>query len=437
MTWDLHCEKKPCILLVDDKPQNLFALKKLLDNSHYDVMTAICGNDALALALEHDFSVILMDAQMPGMSGFETARLLSLDDATKNIPIIFVTAHQMDNKYMKKGYSAGAVDYLSKPINPEVLKGKINVFLALNQEKNALEKTNKELEQANRDKSDFLGRVGDEIRTPLFGVIGLAGRMAEQGLTPEQNEMAVALQEQASNLLTIINSLFDYSNVSKEQDMLRLRDFNLNNVVRDVDYVLGLRAREKQLTYHCAREEKVPNLLVGDSTRLRQVILTMVTNGVRLARQGDISVYVEMEENREDQIVLKFSVIVTRAGGPGPWQDKALSIFENFTPRNTDASFECPHGSELDLVVARQLVEAMGGKTGVEKDSRGGVGFWFTALFTRQMPKTLLAQTIQIAKDSIAMASDDRPNSQDWARKIIKDYQPVQSRPRPVPTGLS
>ena len=156
MNLESQCEQKPSILVVDDKPQNLFALKKLLDNPDYDVLTAVSGNDALAMALEHDFSVILMDVQMPGMNGFETANLLRMDEATKHIPIIFVTAHHSDTKNMSQGYEAGAVDFLSKPLNPEILKSKIHVFLALNKQKVFLENENKELAQTDRSRSEYI-----------------------------------------------------------------------------------------------------------------------------------------------------------------------------------------------------------------------------------------------------------------------------------------
>ncbi|MBI9077380.1 MAG: response regulator [Desulfatibacillum sp.] len=385
MNLESHCEQKPSILVVDDKPQNLFALKKLLDNPDYDIMTAISGNDALALALEHDFSVILMDVQMPGMNGFETARLLSMDEATKRMPVIFVTAHHSDAKHMTQGYAAGAVDYLSKPLNPEVLKGKISVFLALNRQKAALEKANKELEQANRANGDFWNKVGEEIRTPLFTIFSLAKSLMDEGLTGGPGEKAFALQEQAGKLLSTTNNLFEYPSIGTKSERLQSRDFDLDTVLRDVNYVLGLRARERHLSYNCTKSQDVPTLLIGDSTRLRQVILTMITNAVKFSHQGEVAVHVGLEENLDEQISLKFSMTETGEDEKSvSWQNKALENFKAFAPVKSGAQIECLEGPTLDLTIARQLVEAMEGKTGVEKEPGGGVHFWFTAVFKKQ-----------------------------------------------------
>ena len=136
------------ILVVDDKPANLLALRKILIKPGLNIIEARSGNDALALLLEHDFALILLDVQMPDMDGFETAEIIRGNEATKNIPIIFVTAINKEQKYVFEGYSKGAVDYLFKPLDPDILQNKVNIFLELYRQKEDLKNTNIELKQA-------------------------------------------------------------------------------------------------------------------------------------------------------------------------------------------------------------------------------------------------------------------------------------------------
>ncbi len=137
------------ILIVDDKPANLLALRKILVKPGLNIVEATSGNDALASLLEHDFALVLLDVQMPDMDGFETAEIIRGNEETKNIPIIFVTAINKEQKYVFEGYSKGAVDYLFKPLDPDILQNKVNVFLELYRQKEDLKNANTELKQAN------------------------------------------------------------------------------------------------------------------------------------------------------------------------------------------------------------------------------------------------------------------------------------------------
>ncbi len=142
-----HKQPIPKILIVDDQEKNLIALKKVLTNLKVKILTATSGNEALTLVLRHEFVVILLDVQMPVMDGFEVARLLKLNDASKIIPIIFITALDREKKQVFKGYHLGAVDYIFKPVEPIILRGKVGVFLDLYNQKKELENSKKELEK--------------------------------------------------------------------------------------------------------------------------------------------------------------------------------------------------------------------------------------------------------------------------------------------------
>lgn len=154
------------ILVVDDRPENLLAMDRLLKPLGAEVHKVDSGEKALSEVLAHHFAVILLDVQMPGMDGFETATLLHSNKQTANIPIIFVTAINKDHNYVAKGYESGAVDYLPKPIVPEILLGKVKVFLQLEQQRLELEQVTRELRWISRKNKLLLDCAGE-------GIVGL------------------------------------------------------------------------------------------------------------------------------------------------------------------------------------------------------------------------------------------------------------------------
>ena len=138
--------KKSCILIVDDRPENLLTLEQVLESLDLDIIRAESGHQALERTLDHEFALILLDVQMPVMDGYETATLLRGNKKTKNIPIIFVTAARKEDANVFRGYGSGAVDYLFKPLEADVLKSKVKIFLELNNQRLLLEEKTRELD---------------------------------------------------------------------------------------------------------------------------------------------------------------------------------------------------------------------------------------------------------------------------------------------------
>jgi two-component system cell cycle response regulator len=166
------------ILIVDDKPANLLALRKILAKPDLNIIEASNGNDALALVLEHDLALVLLDVQMPDMDGFEVAEIMRGNEETKNIPIIFVTAINKEQKYIFEGYDKGAVDYLFKPLDPDILQSKVGIFLELHGQKDALKKTNTELKRANEKIMEQQGALIEEERLKVL--LQMAGATAQE-----------------------------------------------------------------------------------------------------------------------------------------------------------------------------------------------------------------------------------------------------------------
>jgi len=137
----------PKILIVDDQSANLLAMEGLLEEMDADLLTASSGHEALALMLKHEFALVLLDVQMPDMDGFETASLMRGMKQTRHQPIIFVTAINKEDEHIFRGYDAGAVDYLFKPVSPVILRSKVDIFLKINRQQHLLEKKTMELDQ--------------------------------------------------------------------------------------------------------------------------------------------------------------------------------------------------------------------------------------------------------------------------------------------------
>lgn len=147
------------ILIVDDHPENLVALEAILDDVDCTLLRANSGPEALSLLLKNDVALVLLDVQMPGMDGFEVAELMRKSNRTKMVPIIFVTAISKEAKYVARGYGVGAIDYMFKPLNPEILQHKARFFLDLDIQKKRLEE---KLKKSQESKEAFLKAMGED-----------------------------------------------------------------------------------------------------------------------------------------------------------------------------------------------------------------------------------------------------------------------------------
>jgi signal transduction histidine kinase/DNA-binding response OmpR family regulator len=232
-------------------------------------------------------------------------------------------------------------------------------------------------EAASRAKSEFLANMSHEIRTPLNGVIGMTELALDTPLTEEQRDFLQTARSSADSLLSVINDVLDYSKVEAGRLDFELRPFELQPELEIALRTVALRAHQKGLELLCDVRPGVPEALVGDPSRVRQVLVNLIGNAIKFTERGEVVVRVEVEEAGELDDVLRFSVIDTGIGIPA---DKLGSIFEAFTQADNSTTRRYG-GTGLGLAICTRLVEMMGGRIAVESVEGRGSSFQFTARF--------------------------------------------------------
>lgn len=376
--------EKTKLLVVDDHIENILFLSHLISNNDVEIITARNGEQALAHLMDHEFGLALLDVQMPGMSGFELARLIRASKKTKNLPMILMTSEQRERAVLFEGYETGAVDFLFKPLDPHMVRSKVHTFVLLDQQRRLsqaqvqeVETLKRKAEEANLAKSHFLANISHEIRTPLGAVLGFADILNQDKLSEdERREFLDAIRRNGELLARLIDDLLDLSKIEAQRLDFERKEISIKDILSDVQSVLGFRASEKGI----ALQVEMPAtdlLLMADPLRIKQVLLNVIGNAVKFTEKGQVRVQVKAQDCRSPAEAghLKKVIFTIEDTGLGLTPAEVQRLFQPFSQADVSTARRFG-GTGLGLVISRQLARLMGGDLQLVS-SQVGVGSVF------------------------------------------------------------
>lgn len=376
----MSSELKANILLIDDRVENLIALEAILSRLGQNLVTARSGEEALRCLLNQDFAVILLDVQMPGMDGFETASIIRQRGRSQHTPIIFVTAFSTDDQWQMKGYALGAVDYLLKPINSEILISKVSVFVELFKKTEEIQRQSAELamqkieiiqeqlarqqaESANQMKDEFMAIISHELRTPLNAILGWSKLLVADKLDAIAARRALeTIIRNAQSQTQLIDDILDVARLTSGKVQIHQHPINLLDLISDELESIRPAADEKgiQLVGDFTSDRCIVS---GDIQRLQQIFRNLLSNAIKFTPEsGQVEVKLNRVMGSKPSLPMTaFAQITVTDNGIGIDPDFLPQIFEYF--RQADSSSTRSHdGLGLGLAIVRQLVELHGGK---------------------------------------------------------------------------
>ena len=356
------------LLLVDDRPENLVVLEELLEQPDRKLLKATSGNEALRLLLKHDVALVLLDLQMPGMDGYEVAQLMRAVEGTRLVPIIFVTAGDRSEEQMFRGYEAGAVDFLYKPINAHTLRSKVNVFIELHRKTRELERTTSVLHEKVTDLENVSHTLSHDLRAPLRSIRSFAQIIEETQLERLDDEGRDALSrvlKASERMSRMVDDLYRLLRLSGDEVVSS--EVNVVTVLDEV--VAGL---DSDLTGAGATvtHDALPTVR-GNRLLLAQVFQNLIANSIKFKAAESPRIHVTAQRVAKDW---QFSVRDNGVGIPADERERVFRLFHRLT---SDAD-----GTGVGLTLCKRAVEKLGGTIWVAPEGPGA-----TVCFTIPDPR--------------------------------------------------
>ncbi|MEO6961338.1 MAG: hybrid sensor histidine kinase/response regulator [Puia sp.] len=375
------------ILIVDDTQENLFSLKTLLELHSFPTDTASSGEEALKKVLKKSYALIILDVQMPGMDGFEVAEILSGNNASKDIPIIFLSAINIDKKYITRGYLSGGIDYVTKPIDPDILLLRVKTFYRLYEQNRVLnavqDNLRKEIEirkvaqeealAASRRKDEFMSIASHELKTPLASMKAYI-QLLDRSL--DKNDKLRSYVDRTLNQINKLNMLItDLLDVSRiEHGKLKFNEsiINFNDLIRDATEMI----RQTHPDYQITVTGKDGIQVVGDENRLEQVLLNYLTNAVKYSPDSkEVQVNTRLENN--------LVIVAVSDFGIGIDKKSQSEVFRKFyRVEGAEHRFQ---GLGVGLYICSEIIARHKGSCWLQSEPGKGSTFFFSLPVANQL----------------------------------------------------
>jgi len=360
------------ILIVDDRPENLYSLESMLAEEGREILKANSGEEALRIAFKEDLSLILLDVQMPEMDGFEVAHMLKSTIRTRKTPIIFVTAISKERKYLLKGLDEGAMDYLFKPLDIDITRAKVNTLLQFYNQQKELEKKNAELAIFNDDKNYFIGVASHDLRNPLGNILMLAEFIEQEAwnnLSEEHRSYLSVIISSFRNMIEMLNNLLDVTKIESGHFDLLIQEVKIVDLIQQIIGENITSADKKNITLEFSLADDLPNIKL-DVTQIKQVLNNLVSNAIKYSHAyKGIEIVAEIKDN--DMII---SVIDQGQGIPEIEQANIFLPFNKSSVRGTAGE----KSTGLGLTIVKKVVESHGGKIWLLSEVGNGSTFSFS-----------------------------------------------------------
>jgi signal transduction histidine kinase len=367
---------KPSILVIDDEINNFDVVQNLLGLIHYEINYASGGVKALERLKKLPVDIILLDVMMSDMNGVEVCQMLKASPEWKSIPIIMVTS-LTKSVDLARCLAAGADDFISKPVDRLELQARIASMMRIKEQHIKLQIAKEEADLAVKAKADFLAIMSHEIRTPISGILGATQLLSTTELTAEQHKYMKTVEVSSEILLAVVNDILDFSKIEAGMLKLEEKSIALNTLMGDVCESIAPQAKAKNISIKYQAATDLPNYVLGDLIRLRQILFNLVNNAIKFTEVGEVivSARISPEQLSENGIIqILFSVSDT---GIGITEDDIGKLFQAFTQASTSTTRKYG-GTGLGLAICSQLITMMQGKIWIESKVGVGSTFYFT-----------------------------------------------------------
>ncbi|MCB1529419.1 MAG: response regulator [Rhodospirillales bacterium] len=439
--------RKEAETLLEGKSREIYALNEQLhEDARLLEAAVINANDAIVITtadLENNGpKIVYVNGAFSKISGYDaeeiigkTPRILQGEDTSREVLDALKTSLSKGRSFQGelKNYTKDGVPYwLDISVVPvKDKRGNITHFAAIERnitERKSFEEELREekekAESANIAKSEFLANMSHELRTPLNGIIGMTEFILDSNLSPDQRDNAEILHGSSQNLLSLLNDILDISKIEAGELEIENVPFHIGIAAQQVVQLFLPIANDKGLALTLDRDEKVPSTVIGDYSRIQQVLRNLISNAIKFTEKGSVTVFLKTAFEKEEPYLF----IAVKDTGIGIAENKKDAIFEKFTQADTSVTREFG-GTGLGLAITQQLINMMGGKIGVDSVEGQGSTFWFTVPLSTadedMEPVNLLDKdksydTEEIRKNIRILAVDDHPVNQVFIIKLLK-----------------